>query len=215
MFVVLAASMFGFYDLQLPSALHSKAHAASAKLRGGELGAVALMGMLSAAIVSPCVAAPLAGALLYISQTRDAVLGGAALFSLALGMGVPLVVVGTTEGALLPKSPRAMAAVKKFFGFCCSRWRSGSSRRDPRRSHARGGPRCSSSARCTSTRSTLARTRRVTRFWKRRRDRALAGAALVIGTLPAAATRCSRCRDCASCDAPLSTLPRRPFASSA
>ena len=116
-FVVLALSMFGFYDLQLPSALHSKAHAASAKLRGGELGAVALMGMLSAAIVSPCVAAPLAGALLYISQTRDAVLGGAALFSLALGMGVPLVVVGTTEGALLPKSARAMAAVKKFFGW--------------------------------------------------------------------------------------------------
>jgi thioredoxin:protein disulfide reductase len=116
-FVVLAASMFGFYDLQLPSALHSKAHAASARLRGGELGAVALMGMLSAAIVSPCVAAPLAGALLYISQTRDAVLGGAALFSLALGMGVPLIVVGTTEGALLPKSGRAMAGVKKFFGW--------------------------------------------------------------------------------------------------
>jgi len=116
-FVGLALSMFGFYDLQLPSALHSKAHAASAKLRGGELGAVALMGMLSAAIVSPCVAAPLAGALLYISQTRDAVLGGAALFSLALGMGVPLVIVGTTEGALLPRSARAMAAVKKFFGW--------------------------------------------------------------------------------------------------
>jgi thiol:disulfide interchange protein DsbD len=116
-FVVLALSMFGFYDLQLPSTLHSKAHAASAKLRGGELGAVALMGMLSAAIVSPCVAAPLAGALLYISQTRDAVLGGAALFSLALGMGVPLVVVGTAEGALLPKSARAMSAVKRFFGW--------------------------------------------------------------------------------------------------
>ena len=116
-FVVLALSMFGFYDLQLPSALQSKAHAASAKLRGGELGAVALMGMLSAAIVSPCVAAPLAGALLYISQTRDALLGGAALFSLALGMGVPLVIVGTTEGALLPKSARAMATVKRVFGW--------------------------------------------------------------------------------------------------
>jgi thiol:disulfide interchange protein DsbD len=116
-FVALALSMFGFYDLALPAGLHSRAHAASAKLRGGELGAVALMGMLSAAIVSPCVAAPLAGALLYISQTGDAVLGGAALFSLALGMGAPLVVVGTTEGALLPKSPRAMAAVKRFFGW--------------------------------------------------------------------------------------------------
>ncbi len=115
-FVVLALSMFGFYDLQLPTALQSKASAASAKLRGGELGAVALMGMLSAAIVSPCVAAPLAGALLYISQTRDVVLGGAALFSLALGMGVPLVAIGTTEGALLPRSAHAMAAVKRFFG---------------------------------------------------------------------------------------------------
>ncbi len=115
-FVVLALSMFGFYDLQLPTALQSKASAASAKLGGGELGAVALMGMLSAAIVSPCVAAPLAGALLYISQTRDVVLGGAALFSLALGMGVPLVAIGTTEGALLPRSAHAMAAVKRFFG---------------------------------------------------------------------------------------------------
>jgi thiol:disulfide interchange protein DsbD len=73
--------------------------------------------VLSAAIVSPCVAAPLAGALLYISQTRDVVLGGAALFSLALGMGVPLIAVGVTEGALLPKSGHWMKAVKKFFGF--------------------------------------------------------------------------------------------------
>jgi len=115
-FVALAASMFGFYDLQLPVRFHAKVSTASAKLRGGELGAVALMGMLSAAIVSPCVAAPLAGALLYISQTRDVALGGAALFSLALGMGVPLVLVGTTEGALLPRAGHWMKAVKKFFG---------------------------------------------------------------------------------------------------
>ena len=78
-FVALALSMFGFYELQLPAAWHARVTAASARVRGGRLGAVALMGVLSAAIVSPCVAAPLAGALLYISQTRDALLGGAAL----------------------------------------------------------------------------------------------------------------------------------------
>jgi thiol:disulfide interchange protein DsbD len=115
-FVGLALSMFGFYDLQLPGFLHTKASEASARLKGGQLGAVALMGILSAAIVSPCVAAPLAGALLYISQTRDVFLGGSALFSLALGMGVPLIVVGTTEGALLPGSGHWMKAVRKFFG---------------------------------------------------------------------------------------------------
>jgi thiol:disulfide interchange protein DsbD len=116
-FVALAASMFGFYDLQLPAVFHSKVAAASQRLKGGEIAGVALMGVLSAAIVSPCIAAPLAGALLYISQTRDVVLGGAALFALALGMGVPLIVVGVTEGALLPKSGRWMNAVKRFFGF--------------------------------------------------------------------------------------------------
>jgi thiol:disulfide interchange protein DsbD len=116
-FVALAASMFGFYELQLPAVFHSRLTAASQKLKGGEIVGVALMGVLSAAIVSPCVAAPLAGALLYISQTRDVVLGGAALFSLALGMGVPLIVVGVTEGALLPKSGHWMKAVKQFFGF--------------------------------------------------------------------------------------------------
>ncbi len=115
-FVGLALSMFGFYDIHLPARFHAKVTAASAKLKGGEIGAVALMGVLSAAIVSPCVAAPLAGALLYISQTRDVVLGGSALFALALGMGVPLVAVGTTEGALLPKAGHWMKAVKKFFG---------------------------------------------------------------------------------------------------
>lgn len=74
------------------------------------------MGVLSAAIVSPCVAAPLAGALLYIGQSRDTILGGTALFSMALGMGVPLVVVGVSEGALLPKSGHWMKAIKQFFG---------------------------------------------------------------------------------------------------
>jgi thiol:disulfide interchange protein DsbD len=116
-FVALAASMFGFYDLQLPAVFHSKMTQASQKLKGGEIAGVAFMGMLSAAIVSPCVAAPLAGALLYISQTQDVVLGGAALFALALGMGVPLIAVGVTEGALLPRSGHLMRGVKRFFGF--------------------------------------------------------------------------------------------------
>ena len=74
------------------------------------------MGVLSGLIVSPCVAAPLAGALLYISQTRDVVLGGTALFAMALGMGVPLLLVGLSAGALLPRAGAWMDAVKRFFG---------------------------------------------------------------------------------------------------
>jgi thiol:disulfide interchange protein DsbD len=115
-FVVLALSMFGFYELQLPGFLHHRLHSAHQRLRGGRIASVAAMGVLSAVIVSPCVAAPLAGALLYISQTRDVALGGTALFTLALGMGVPLVVVGVSEGALLPKAGAWMGAVRKFFG---------------------------------------------------------------------------------------------------
>ncbi len=116
-FVALAGAMFDFYDIRLPGFVETHAIAASGKLPGGRIGAVMVMGALSAAIVSPCVAAPLAGALLYISQTRDALLGGSALFAMALGMGVPLIAVGVTEGALLPKSGHWMKAVKKFFGF--------------------------------------------------------------------------------------------------
>jgi thiol:disulfide interchange protein DsbD len=115
-FVALAMSMFGFYDLQLPSALQSQLHSANSRLKGGQYGAVAVMGVLSAAIVSPCIAAPLAGALLYISQTRDVMLGGFALFAMALGMGVPLIGVGTAGGAFLPKSGHWMKSVKHFFG---------------------------------------------------------------------------------------------------
>ncbi len=115
-FVVLALSMFGFYELQLPSSWRARLTAASNRLGGGHWGAVVLMGVLSAAIVSPCVAAPLAGALLYIGQTRDALLGGTALFSMALGMGVPLVLVGVSEGVLLPRSGPWMHAVRQFFG---------------------------------------------------------------------------------------------------
>ena len=115
-FVLLSLSMFGFYELQLPAAFHTRMTRASNRFKGGHLGAVALMGVVSAAIVSPCVAAPLAGALLYISQSRDVMLGGIALFAMSIGMGVPLILVGTFEGAFLPKSGHWMRSVKHFFG---------------------------------------------------------------------------------------------------
>jgi thiol:disulfide interchange protein DsbD len=115
-FVALALSMFGFYELQLPSALQSRLAGASDRLHGGHYTGVFVMGALSALIVGPCVAAPLAGALLYISQSGSAVLGGAALFAMALGMGVPLLVVGASAGALLPKTGAWMETVKRFFG---------------------------------------------------------------------------------------------------
>jgi thiol:disulfide interchange protein DsbD len=116
LFVILSLSMFGFYELQLPAALQSRLTDTSNKLHGGHLSGVFAMGALSAIIMGPCVAAPLAGALLYISQTHDAVLGGAALFFLALGMGVPLLLVGASAGVLLPKAGAWMEAVKRFFG---------------------------------------------------------------------------------------------------
>jgi thiol:disulfide interchange protein DsbD len=115
-FVGLAMSMFGFYELQLPGFLHHRLHATHGRLRGGQIASVAAMGALSAVIVSPCVAAPLAGALLYISQTRDVALGGSALFAMALGMGIPLLVVGVSEGAFLPRSGPWMVRVKHVFG---------------------------------------------------------------------------------------------------
>ena len=114
-FVVLSLSMFGFYELQLPAALQSRV-SDTANRQGGSLPAIALMGALSALIVGPCVAAPLAGALLYIAQTGNAALGGAALFVMALGMGVPLLLVGAFSRSLLPKSGPWMEGVKKFFG---------------------------------------------------------------------------------------------------
>ncbi|QRM20916.1 protein-disulfide reductase DsbD [Dechloromonas sp. TW-R-39-2] len=115
-FVILSFSMFGFYELQLPTALQSKLSEESGHLQGGRGIGVFIMGALSALIVGPCVAAPLAGALLYIGQTGDAVLGGMALFLMALGMGVPLLIVGLSAGTLLPKAGAWMEAVKKSFG---------------------------------------------------------------------------------------------------
>src|SRR5690606_12484833 len=95
-FVLLSFSMFGFYELQLPSSLQNKLTVETGQLKGGHLTGVFGMGALSALIVGPCVAAPLAGALLYISQTQDLVLGGSALFVMALGMGVPLLLLGVS-----------------------------------------------------------------------------------------------------------------------
>ena len=115
-FVLLALSMFGFYDLQLPTRLQSKLSETSNQVRGGAYGGVFVMGMLSALIVGPCVAAPLSGALLYIGQTGDVVLGGTALFVMSLGMGVPLLLIGASAGTLLPKAGTWMNAVKAVFG---------------------------------------------------------------------------------------------------
>lgn len=115
-FVLLSLSMFGFYDLQVPGGIQSKLSEEAGHLKGGQLTGVFGMGALSALIVGPCVAAPLAGALLYISQTRDVILGGSALFVMALGMGVPLLLLGASAGALLPKAGPWMEAIKQFFG---------------------------------------------------------------------------------------------------
>lgn len=116
LFVILSLSMFGLYELQLPSALQSRLTNTSNKLHGGHISGVFAMGALSALIMGPCVAAPLAGALLYIGQTHDAVLGGSALFALALGMGAPLLLIGSSAAVWLPKAGSWMEAVKRFFG---------------------------------------------------------------------------------------------------
>ncbi len=115
-FVLLSLSMFGFYELQLPSSLQSRMTETSNRLHGGHFASVFGMGALSALIVGPCVAAPLAGALIYIGQTGDVVLGGVSLFAMALGMGVPLLLIGLSAGALLPRAGGWMDSVKRFFG---------------------------------------------------------------------------------------------------
>jgi thiol:disulfide interchange protein DsbD len=114
--VGLALSMFGFYQLQVPGWLQAKLANSSGHQRRGKLPGVFAMGALSALIVGPCVAAPLAGTLLFISQSRDLVIGGSALFALAIGMGVPLLMVGASAGSLLPKVGHWMESVERFFG---------------------------------------------------------------------------------------------------
>jgi thiol:disulfide interchange protein DsbD len=115
-FVLLALSMFGFYDIQLPSSWQSKLAAVSDSQERGSLAGAFIMGALSAIIVGPCVAPPLAGTLLYISQTGNEILGGTALFALGMGMGVPLLIIGGSAGSLLPRAGMWMEAIKNVFG---------------------------------------------------------------------------------------------------
>ncbi len=115
-FVVLSLSMFGFYELQMPTSIQGKLANISNSQQGGNIIGVAIMGFLSALIVGPCVTAPLVGALIYIAETGDAVLGGLALFSLSMGMGAPLLVIGASAGKILPKAGMWMDAVKSVFG---------------------------------------------------------------------------------------------------
>ncbi len=114
--VLLSLSMFGLYELQLPAAVQSWLGAGSSHLPGGRFVSVFAMGAVSALVVSPCVSAPLAGALLYISQTHDVVLGGSALYAMAWGMSLPLLLVGLSAGSLLPRTGPWMKAVKALFG---------------------------------------------------------------------------------------------------
>lgn len=115
-FVLLSLSMFGFYNLQLPSSLQSKISEFSNKQEGGTLIGVAIMGVLSALIVGPCMAPPLMGILLFISQTGDPLLGGTALFVMSMGMGIPLIIIGTSAGKLMPRAGVWMDTVKAVFG---------------------------------------------------------------------------------------------------
>ncbi len=116
LFVLLSLAMFGFYELQLPPSLQTRLNEWSNRAEGGTLLGAAIMGALSALVVGPCVAPALMGALIYIGQTGDAVLGGAALFAMAMGMGIPLVIWGTSAGRLLPRAGAWMNAVKAVFG---------------------------------------------------------------------------------------------------
>ena len=113
-FVLLALSMFGFYEIKMPSFIQTKISKQTGEAQG-VLG-IAIMGFLSALIVGPCVAAPLAGALIYIGQSGDALLGGSALFVMSLGMGVPLLIIGTTAGRYMPRPGGWMQSVTLFFG---------------------------------------------------------------------------------------------------
>lgn len=116
LFVLLALSMFGLYELQLPHALQQRLHQLSHRQKGGSLFGVAIMGFLSALIVGPCLAPPLAAALIFIGQHADPLLGGAALFALSIGMGIPLLIIGTSAGSLLPRAGDWMNTIKTVFG---------------------------------------------------------------------------------------------------
>ncbi|VVE34177.1 protein-disulfide reductase DsbD [Pandoraea anhela] len=115
--VVLSLSMFGMYEIQLPAALRERIDNAARQQKSGQWLGAAMMGVLSGLIVSPCVTAPLAAALAFIAKTGDAFFGGATLFALSLGMGLPLVILAGGGGALLPRAGAWMEGVKRFFGF--------------------------------------------------------------------------------------------------
>jgi thiol:disulfide interchange protein DsbD len=114
--LILSLSMFGVYELQLPAALRDRLNTVNSSLSGGQLGGVFAMGVLSGLIVGPCVTGPLAGVLLFIARTHDVVLGASALFSIALGMSVPLLLAGASAGALLPRAGSWMERIKHLFG---------------------------------------------------------------------------------------------------
>ena len=115
-FVLLSLSMFGCYELELPNSIKTRLHNSSEKHRDGSLWGAAIMGALSSLIVGPCVAAPLAGALIFIGQTGNAVLGGSALFVMGMGMGIPLLILGASAGKLLPKAGSWLYSTKAVFG---------------------------------------------------------------------------------------------------
>ena len=115
-FVALSLSMFGFYELQMPGALQSWFNQHSSKQQGGAFAGVAIMGALSALICGPCITAPLVAALIFIGESGSALRGGLALFALGLGMGVPLLIIGTSAGRLVPKAGAWMERVKHVFG---------------------------------------------------------------------------------------------------
>ncbi|SFH32131.1 protein-disulfide reductase DsbD [Modicisalibacter xianhensis] len=117
LFVVFALAMFGLFELQLPGMLRQRLDRLQSRQQGGTLGGAAIMGVLSALLVGPCMTAPLAGALLYIADTGDTLLGGAALLMLGLGMGTPLLLVGVLGARLLPRPGPWMVRVKVLFGF--------------------------------------------------------------------------------------------------
>jgi len=116
LFVLLSLSMFGFYELQMPASIQSKLTNISNSQNGGSMANAGVMGFLSALIVGPCVTAPLIAALVYIAQTKDVVLGGMSLFALGLGMGTPLLIIGTSAGKILPRAGAWMDSVKAGFG---------------------------------------------------------------------------------------------------
>ncbi|WP_024589566.1 MULTISPECIES: protein-disulfide reductase DsbD [unclassified Pseudoalteromonas] len=117
LFVLLAMSMFGWYEIKLPSSMMSKLTQVSNNQKGGNYVGVFLMGVLSGLIASPCTTAPLSAALLFVAQSGDYLVGGLTLYVLSLGMGLPLLLLGTSGGKLLPKAGGWMEQVKTLFGF--------------------------------------------------------------------------------------------------